>query len=49
MRQTVDQLQLRIRALEQHKAALVTGSDKEICQGQTAGSRSGRGRRARQS
>ena len=30
MRQTVDQLQLRIHALEQHKAALVTGSDKEI-------------------
>jgi HlyD family secretion protein len=29
-RQTVDQLQLRIHALEQHKAALVTGSDKEI-------------------
>ena len=30
VRQTVEQLQLRIRALEQHKAALVTGSDKEI-------------------
>ena len=30
MRQTVDQLQLRIHGLEQHKAALVTGSDKEI-------------------
>lgn len=29
-RQVVDQLQLRIHALEQHKAALVTGSDKEI-------------------
>jgi HlyD family secretion protein len=29
-RQTVDQLQLRIHALEEHKAALVTGSDKEI-------------------
>ncbi len=29
-RQTVDQLQLRIHALEQHKAALVTGTDKEI-------------------
>jgi len=29
-RQTVDQLQLRIHALELHKAALVTGSDKEI-------------------
>ena len=29
-RQAVDQLQLRIHALEQHKAALVTGSDKEI-------------------
>ncbi len=29
-RQTVDQLQLRIHALQQHKAALVTGSDKEI-------------------
>ena len=30
VRQAVDQLQLRIHALEQHKAALVTGSDKEI-------------------
>jgi HlyD family secretion protein len=29
-RQSVDQLQLRIQALEQHKAALVTGTDKEI-------------------
>ena len=29
-RQTVDQLQLRIHALEQHKSALVTGTDKEI-------------------
>jgi HlyD family secretion protein len=29
-RQTVDQLQLRIHALEQHKAALVTGSDRDI-------------------
>lgn len=29
-RQTVDQLKLRIQALEQHKAALVTGTDKEI-------------------
>jgi HlyD family secretion protein len=29
-RQVVDQLQLRIHALEQHKAALVTGSDREI-------------------
>jgi HlyD family secretion protein len=28
--QAVSQLQLRIHALEQHKAALVTGSDKEI-------------------
>src|SRR5260370_8878735 len=30
LRQTVDQLVLRIEALEQHKAALVTGPDKEI-------------------
>ena len=30
VRQAVDQLQLRIRALAQHKAALVTGSDREI-------------------
>ncbi len=30
VRQAVDQLQLRIRALEQHMAALVTGSDREI-------------------
>ena len=29
-RQVVDQLQLRIHALGQHKAALVTGSDKQI-------------------
>lgn len=29
-RQAVDQLQLRIHALEEHKGALVTGSDKEI-------------------
>src|SRR5579864_4584985 len=29
-RQTVDQLKLRIQALEEHKAALVTGTDKEI-------------------
>ena len=29
-RQLVDQLQLRIKALEAHKAALVTGPDKEI-------------------
>ena len=29
-RQVVDQLHLRIHALEQHKAALVTGSDREI-------------------
>ena len=29
-RQNVDQLQLRIQALEEHKAALVTGTDKEI-------------------
>jgi HlyD family secretion protein len=29
-RQSVDQLQLRIRSLEEHKAALVTGTDKEI-------------------
>ena len=29
-RQTVDQLQLRIRALEEHKAALVTAADKDI-------------------
>jgi HlyD family secretion protein len=29
-RQVVDQLRLRIHALEQHKAALVTGSEKEI-------------------
>src|SRR5450432_1776267 len=29
-RQAIDQLQLRIHALEQHKAALVTGTDKEI-------------------
>lgn len=29
-RQAVQQLQLRIHALEQHKAALVTGNDKEI-------------------
>jgi HlyD family secretion protein len=29
-RQVADQLQLRIHALEQHKAALVTGTDKEI-------------------
>ena len=28
--QVVEQLQLRIRALDQHKAALVTGSDREI-------------------
>lgn len=31
-RQAVDQLQLRIQALEQHKSALVTGTDKEIAQ-----------------
>jgi HlyD family secretion protein len=30
IRQTMDQLRLRIQALEQHKAALVTGPDKEI-------------------
>lgn len=30
VRQAVDQLKLRIHALEQHKAALVTGTDKEI-------------------
>jgi len=30
VRQTMDQLRLRIQALEQHKAALVTGPDKEI-------------------
>lgn len=30
VRQTVDQLRLRIQALEQHKAALVTSPDKEI-------------------
>jgi HlyD family secretion protein len=29
-RQTVEQLQLRIRSLEEHRAALVTGTDKEI-------------------
>ncbi len=29
-RQTVEQLQLRIHSLEEHKAALVTGTDKEI-------------------
>jgi HlyD family secretion protein len=29
-RQTVDQIQLHIQALEKHRAALVTGSDKEI-------------------
>jgi len=29
-RQTVEQLQLRIQALEEHKTALVTGTDKEI-------------------
>ena len=29
-RQTVEQLQLRIQSVEQHKAALVTGTDKEI-------------------
>jgi len=29
-RQTEDQLKLRIQALEEHKAALVTGTDKEI-------------------
>jgi HlyD family secretion protein len=29
-RQTVEQLQLRIQALEEHKKALVTGTDKEI-------------------
>lgn len=29
-RQTVDQLKLQIQALEEHKAALVTGTDKEI-------------------
>ncbi|HEX4595663.1 MAG TPA: efflux RND transporter periplasmic adaptor subunit, partial [Bryobacteraceae bacterium] len=29
-RQTVDQLQLRIQSLEEHKKALVTGTDKEI-------------------
>jgi HlyD family secretion protein len=31
-RQTVDQLQLRIQALEEHKSALVTGTDKQIAQ-----------------
>lgn len=31
-RQLVDQLQLRIKALEAHKTALVTGADKEIAQ-----------------
>lgn len=31
-RQLVDQLHLRIQALQQHKAALVTGTDKEIAQ-----------------
>jgi len=30
VRQTMDQLRLRIQALEQHKAALVTGPDKDI-------------------
>ena len=30
VRQTIDQLHLRIQALEQHKAALVTAPDKEI-------------------
>jgi len=29
-RQTAEQLQLRIKSLEEHKAALVTGTDKEI-------------------
>lgn len=36
-RQTVDQLQLRIQALEQHKAALVTGADKEIAKARLEG------------
>jgi HlyD family secretion protein len=36
-RQAIDQLQLRIRALEQHKAALVPGTDKELAKARLQG------------
>jgi HlyD family secretion protein len=39
-RQAVDQLRLRIGALEQHKAALVTGSDREIAKARLRGAES---------
>jgi HlyD family secretion protein len=39
-RQAVDQLRLRIGALEQHKAALVTGSDREIAKAKLRGAES---------
>jgi HlyD family secretion protein len=38
--QAVEQLQLRIRALEQHKAVLVTGSDREIAKAKLGGAES---------
>jgi len=39
-RQVADQLQLRIHALDQHKAALVTGSDREIAGAKLQGAES---------
>ena len=39
-RQAVNQLRLRIGALEQHKAALVTGSDREIAKAKVRGTES---------
>jgi HlyD family secretion protein len=40
VRQAVDQLHLKIQALEQHKAALVTGSDREIAKAKLRGAES---------
>lgn len=39
-RQLVEQLKLRIQALEEHKAALVTGADKEIAKSRVASAES---------
>ena len=39
-RQLVEQLQLRIKSLEEHKAALVTNSDKDIAKAKVAGAES---------
>ena len=48
-RQPVDQLRLHIQALEKRKAALVTGSDKEIAKSEARRSSIGGADRARQS